>query len=57
MMISIIGIDATKNAAQISIRTGQLNLFEKKTSSPPTRTPTQHINFVWWFSTPELPAT
>ena len=46
MMISIIGIDATKNAAQISIRTGQLNLFEKKTSSPPTRTPTQHINFV-----------
>ena len=35
MMISIIGIDATKNAAQISIRTGRLNLFEKKTTSPP----------------------
>ena len=38
MMISIIGIDATKNAAQISIRTGQLNLFEKKTTSPPPDT-------------------
>ena len=42
--MSIIRIDATKNAAQISFRTGQLSLSEKKTTPP--RTLTQHINFV-----------
>ena len=33
--MSIIRIDATKNAAQISFRTGQLSLSEKKTPPPP----------------------
>ena len=33
--MSIIRIDATKNAAQISFRTGQLSLSEKKTTLPP----------------------
>ena len=45
--MSIIRIDATKNAAQISFRTGQLSLSEKKTPPPPHPwTLTQHINFV-----------
>ena len=43
--MSIIRIDLTKNAAQISFRTGQLSLSEMKTTLPP-RTLTQHINFV-----------
>ena len=33
--MSIIRIDATKNAAQISFRTGQLSLSEKQTPPPP----------------------
>ena len=45
MKMSIIRIDATKNAAHISFRTGQLSLSEMKTTLPP-RTLTQHINFV-----------
>ena len=40
--MSIIRIDATKNAAQISFRTGQLSLSEKKTPPPPPDTNAAH---------------
>ena len=38
----IIRIDATKNAAQISFRTGQLSLSEKKTPPTPPDTNAAH---------------